>query len=122
MNQVNIIGHIGSEPEVREFISGNKVMRFSLAVNSYGKDGKQKPATWIPCEAWNETADRLKKCSDKEHLSGKRLLVTGALALNQYERKLGDHAIKESKLFAKIHQFTLLSHAPSPAVLVAVSE
>ena len=62
MNQVNIIGNIGSEPEVRSFTSGKKVMRFSLAVNGYSKDGKERPATWIPCETWDDdTGERFLK-------------------------------------------------------------
>jgi single-strand DNA-binding protein len=111
MNQVNIIGNIGSEPEVRSFSSGKKVMRFSLAVNGYTKDGKERPTTWIPCETWDDTVERFIKCSEKGKLSGRKVQITGSLALNEYERKVGETAIKERKLYVKVHQFALLSYA-----------
>jgi len=111
MNQVNIIGNIGSEPEVRSFTSGKKVMRFSLAVNGYSKDGKERPTTWIPCETWDDTVERFLKCGEKGKLSGRKVQITGSLALNEYERKVGEAAIKERKLYVKVHQFALLSYA-----------
>jgi single-strand DNA-binding protein len=111
MNQVNIIGNIGTEPEVRSFNSGKKVMRFSLAVNGYSKDGKARPTTWIPCETWDETAERFSKCAEKGKLSGRKVQITGSLALNEYDRTVGDTSIKERKLYVKVHQFTLLSRS-----------
>ena len=111
MNQGDTFGDIGSEPEVRSFSSGKKVMRFSLALNGYSKDGKERPTTWIPCETWDETAGGFIKCCEKGKFSSRKVQITGLLALNEYERKVGEQAIKERKLYVKVHQFSLLSYA-----------
>ncbi len=109
MNQVNVIGHIGTDPEIRSFSSGKRVIRFSVAINSYSKDGKQRPTTWIPCESWDQTAERMIKCAEKGILKGRKIQLTGYLALNQYDRPVGNQTIKVSKLYVKVSQFTLLS-------------
>ena len=109
MNQVNIIGNIGQEPEVRSFASGKKVMRFSIAINGYSKDGSKRPTTWIPCETWDDTVVRFLKCAEKGKLSGRKIQVTGTLAVSEYPRQIGNVEFMQRKLYVKVHHFALLS-------------
>lgn len=109
MNQVNIIGHIGSEPEVKSFQSGKKVARFSVAINGYSKDKENKPApTWIPCEMWDTAVDRMLKCRQKAKLSGRKIQITGSLALNVYSTLVGTEQRTMKKLYLKVSSFELL--------------
>lgn len=109
MNQVNIIGNIGTEPEVKSFQSGKKVARFSVAINGYSKDKDKRPAaTWIPCEMWDGAVDRLLKCRDKAKIAGRKIQVTGSLALNVYSATIGTEQRTVKKLYVKVHTFELL--------------
>ncbi len=112
MNQVNIIGNIGVEPETRAFGSGKRVMRFSIAVNSYNKE---RSATWIPCEIWDAGADRMLKCAERAKLGGRRIQITGSLALSEYTRVVGGTEMKQRKLYVKVQSFNLLSYADTAA-------
>jgi single-strand DNA-binding protein len=57
LNQLQIIGNVGKDPEIRTTQSGSKVASFSVAVTEKWKDkaGAQKEKTqWIPIVIWNE--------------------------------------------------------------------
>jgi single-strand DNA-binding protein len=111
MNQVNVIGNIGNEPEIKSFQSGKKVARFSIAINAYTKekDPDKKPApTWIPCEMWDASVERMIKCREKAGLKGRKIQVTGALALNVYTATVGTEQRTVKKLYVKVHAFELL--------------
>ncbi len=109
MNQVNIIGNIGSEPEVKSFQSGKKVARFSVAINGYSKDKENKPApTWVSCEMWDAAVDRMLKCKEKAKLTGRKIQLTGSLALNVYNSEVGTETRTIKKLYVKVHTFELL--------------
>ena len=125
MNQVNVIGNIGSEPEVKSFQSGKKVARFSIAINGYSKDKTNKPApTWVPCEMWDGAVDRMLKCKEKAKLAGRKIQVTGALALNIYTQAVGAEQRTMKKLYVKVHTFELMgglkdeetAAEPAPAI------
>jgi single-strand DNA-binding protein len=103
MNSVNLTGNLGNNPEIKSFQSGKKVARFSLAVNSYGKD---RPPVWITCELWDAAVERLQKCSVR---TGTRMAVTGSLGLNEYDRTIGKTVIHEKKLYVKVSTFQVLS-------------
>jgi len=110
MNQVNIIGNIGGEPDVKSFQSGKKVARFSIAINSYSKDKENRPApTWVQCEMWEATAERLLKCREKAKLTGRKIQITGSLAMNVYSTGEGQDQRTVKKLYVKVHSFELLS-------------
>jgi single-strand DNA-binding protein len=109
MNQVNLIGNIGSEPEIKAFQSGKKVARFSVAINGYSKDKDKKPAaTWVPCEMWDAAVERLSKCKEKAKLTGRKIQITGSLALNVYSTTVGNEQKTMKKLYVKVHTFELL--------------
>ena len=109
MNNLSMSGNIGSEPKVTVFASGRKVARFSVAINTYSKDKDKKPApTWVPCELWEEVADRILQCKEKAPLTGRFIELTGSLSLNVYTEQIGLEQRTVNKLFVKVHNFRLI--------------
>ena len=105
MNQINLIGNIGAEPEVRVFSSGkHKVARFSVAVNSYSKDKDRKQTMWVSCDCWDVVADRLLKCLETSKLTGRKIQVSGSLACDVYEK----NGSTVRKHYIKVQTFELL--------------
>lgn len=53
-NEINIIGHVGGEPEARS-VGQSTVYSFSVAVNrGKNKDGESYGTDWFRVEAWNK--------------------------------------------------------------------
>lgn len=87
-NQVQLIGNLGIDPEVTNFESGAKKVRFTLATNeSYSsKSGEKKQKTfWYNLYAWGPTANYIAKSGRK----GTQLAVTGKLVTQKYISKEG---------------------------------
>lgn len=126
MNQVHLIGNIGTEPEIKTFASGKRVARFSFAINSYAKTKEKRQTTWIPVEMWDAAVERLLKCMEKAALKGRKVQVTGLLALNEYVKTVGETSLQQRKLYVKVLSFQLLGgldqvdelpEEPAPAVV-----
>jgi single-strand DNA-binding protein len=84
-NNINVIGHVGQAPKTRTFASGNKVVRFSLAVKEYS-NGKDEPQTmWIDVQAWNGLGEKAESLITK----GRELSVQGRLAIEEYTDSKG---------------------------------
>ncbi len=87
-NRVQLIGHVGKEPEVKSFKKGNKVVRILLATKSFYKDSKGERVTdtqWHTLVAWNKTAE----IAEKYLVKGKEVAIDGRLAHRFYEAKDG---------------------------------
>lgn len=87
-NQVQLIGNIGIDPEITNFESGAKKVRFTLATNERFKtlDGQEKKKTlWHNLYAWGPTASYIAKSSKK----GTQLAITGKLVTNEYLSRKG---------------------------------
>lgn len=84
MNQCTIIGNLTNDPELRQTTSGKSVVKFTVAVNN-GKDaeGKDRPADFITCQAWNKTAELVGRYCKK----GKLIAVIGAFKTDKYQDK-----------------------------------
>jgi single-strand DNA-binding protein len=88
-NHVQLIGHVGKDPEIKTFESGKKLASFSLATNeSYYNDkgDKVEQTDWHNLIAWGKTADIIEKLVVK----GKELLVQGKLTTRSYDDKEGN--------------------------------
>ena len=89
MNKVFLMGHLGKDPEVKEFSSGNKVCNFNLATNKVykGKNGeKQQETTWHNCTGWNKTADLCSTYLKK----GSFVFVEGEINISSWENEHGE--------------------------------
>ena len=78
MNKVYLMGRLAADPEVRVTQSGKKVCNFALAISM----GKDKPAQFHDCVAWDNTAEFLGRYTHK----GNRILVEGRLDKSAYEK------------------------------------
>jgi single-strand DNA-binding protein len=87
-NKVQLIGNIGSAPEIKTTEAGKKLARFSLATNeSYrsAKGEKVKETQWHNIIAWGKTADLVEKYFTK----GKEVAIEGKLINRNYTDKEG---------------------------------
>jgi single-strand DNA-binding protein len=87
-NQIQLIGNMGTNPEITNFDSGAKKVRFTLATNEYftNKDGqKEQRTSWHNIYAWGPTASYLAKVGKK----GAQVAITGKLVSQKYLSKDG---------------------------------
>lgn len=86
MNQVQISGHLGKDPEIRFTQSGKAVAAFSVGVGR-GKDqnGESKGTDWINCVAWGDDAEAIGNNTHKGTYVG----VVGRIQVRSYDDKDG---------------------------------
>lgn len=75
MNVVNLIGRVTKDVELRTSSGGKTFAGFTLAVNEY-YNGQQN-AQFIPCLAWEKTAENMAKYVKK----GSLISVEGSLSI-----------------------------------------
>jgi single-strand DNA-binding protein len=87
-NRVQLIGHVGQEPEVKNLEGGKKLANISIATNEvYYKDNgdKVEKTEWHRVTAWGKTAEIIEKYVTK----GKELAIEGKLTTRSYDDKEG---------------------------------
>jgi single-strand DNA-binding protein len=85
MNKALILGHLGKDPEIRNFESG-KVANFSLATTERrkDKDGNRIDETeWHKVSAWGKLAEIIEKYVKK----GDQILIEGKIVTRSYEKE-----------------------------------
>lgn len=88
-NKVQLIGHLGNDPEIINLESGKKIAKFSIATNeSYKneKGEKVEDTQWHNLVAWNKTAEIAEKYLKK----GKEVVIEGKLSSRSYDDKDGN--------------------------------
>lgn len=86
MNSINIIGRMGSDPELKTTQSGITVCSFTLAV----KRPRVKDTTdWLPIVAWRQSAEYISKYAHK----GSMVAVSGVLTTRKYETNNGEKRV-----------------------------
>ena len=99
LNNVNLIGRMVREEEIRSTSTGKKVLTFTLAVNN-----ANDTANFIECVAWENTAEFISKYANK----GARIAVTGVLNQESWEKD----GQKRSKLNVVVRDVQLLENKP----------
>lgn len=84
MNQVQISGNLGRDPELRQTGGGKSVTNLSVAVSS--GYGDKKKTDWFSVVCWEKTAEFASKFLHK----GSRVLISGSLQTRQWEDKEGN--------------------------------
>lgn len=86
INNVILIGRLVREPELRKSSSGNSIANFTIAVDNRTKnpDGTRS-TSFIPCVAFNQTADNVVKFVHK----GSQVAVQGSLSQRSYAKQDG---------------------------------
>ncbi len=88
-NKVQLIGHVGQEPEVKTFGEGKKVANITIATNdSYTNEKGEKvdQTEWHRVTAWGKTAEIIEKYVTK----GKEIAIEGKLTHRSYDDKDGN--------------------------------
>lgn len=88
LNKVQLIGHLGKDPELRYTPSGIAVCNFSLATTeSFKQDDEWKDKTeWHNIVAWRKLAETCSNYLKK----GSKVYVEGKLQTESYEKDGGD--------------------------------
>jgi single-strand DNA-binding protein len=87
-NRVQLIGHVGQEPEIKILEGGKKVAKFSIATNeSYYNENKEKvtDTQWHNIIAYGKTAEIIESFVTK----GKEIGLDGKLTHRNWEDKDG---------------------------------
>lgn len=88
-NKVQLIGHVGNDPEIKNLEGDRKVANLTLATNeSYRNDKGEKieETQWHRLTAWGKTAEIIEKYVNK----GKEIAIEGKLVHRSYEDKNGE--------------------------------
>ena len=103
-NQVQLIGRLGNETELKSLENGNSLLNFSLATNESYKDKEgnlQTKTEWHRLVAWGKTAELIDKLCKK----GDELMVQGKLTHRNYEKDGETRYITE----VQINEFLVLT-------------
>lgn len=87
-NKVQLIGNLGSNPEVRNTESGKKMARVSIATNENYRNAKGetiKETQWHNAIAWGKNAELMEKYLTK----GSQVAIEGKLVNRNYVDKEG---------------------------------
>ena len=101
MNQVNIIGRVGADIELRYTPSGKAVTEINLAVDDGW--GENKKTAWIGVTIWDKTAELASRSLQK----GDRVGITGRLSQDEWLDK--ETGKKQRKTKVVCENMTLLS-------------
>jgi single-strand DNA-binding protein len=88
-NRVQLIGHLGNDPEIKTFDGKKTMARFSVATNeTYKKESGEKvtETQWHNVVAWNGTAKIVEKLLKK----GAEVALEGKLTTRSWEDKEGN--------------------------------
>ena len=103
-NKVQLVGHLGQNPEIRTFGESGKLARFSVATNeSYkNKQGDWVENTmWHNLVGWRHVADRIEQQLSK----GAHVLVEGKLVNRDY---LDKDNVKKYITEVEVNSFVVL--------------
>lgn len=79
MNNVQLIGNLTKDIELRKTQNGKSVVNFTLAV---ARTFNREETDFIQCQAWEKTADLLSQYCHK----GSKIGVTGQIQTGSYEK------------------------------------
>lgn len=89
LNQVQLIGNVGRDPEVRYLPSGDAVANFSLATTEKWKDkkgGDKEQTEWHRVEVFGKLAETVNTLVTK----GSRVFVQGSMHYDEWTDKDGN--------------------------------
>src|SRR5690625_480739 len=87
-NRIQLIGHLGANPEMKNFDNSKKKAQFSLATTERYqiKDEWKEDTQWHRVIAWDRMADRV----EQQLRKGSFVLVEGKLIHRSYEDNNGE--------------------------------
>jgi single-strand DNA-binding protein len=113
LNNVELIGHLGADPEMRFLSSGVALCRFNLATNRpAGQDAQGNRAyetDWTHIEAWERLAEL---CNTYLH-KGRRVRVAGSLRNDSWVDK--ESGQTRYKTYVRAQEVMFLDPRPDQA-------
>lgn len=87
MNNVQLVGRLTADPEIKYTDGGLSIARFRVAVDRRfkPKDGNGPTADFISCVAFSKTAEFIEKYFNK----GKRIGLVGRIQTGSYDKEDG---------------------------------
>lgn len=120
-NNVQLIGHMGADPEVKTLDNGSKVARIRVATTERfkNKNGEwQDDTTWHNIVAWENLAERAEKYLNK----GSHILIEGKLTSRSYVDNKGEkkyiYEVRATN-FLLLDKRENMSEAPADSATVA---
>lgn len=101
LNRLEIIGHLGGDPQMRYTPSGKAVTNLRVAVNNGRKqpDGSWSDDTlWVNVDVWDDAAER----AAEQLRKGNLVYAEGQLDVRQYETRDGRPGFAVEMKFARI--------------------
>lgn len=86
MNNVQLIGRLTADPELKHTQSGTACTRFNIAVDRRVKQGEEKQTDFITIVAWQQRAEFICKYFSK----GQKIALTGSIRTGNYTDKDGN--------------------------------
>ena len=118
LNRVQLIGHLGKDPESRFTPTGKKVAQFSIAISQRWKGGGETKeyTEWVNVEAWG----RLGEVAQQYLKKGSLVYLEGHLKTDKYEDKEKGETKYYTKVVALLLQF--LDKKPADEPMMNVDE
>jgi len=110
LNQVQVIGRLGKDPDTRYSASGDAVCSFSVAASESYKDKsgqKQEKTEWFRCVTYQKLAEICGQYLTK----GQLVYVSGSLQTRQYKDKQG---VEKSITEVKVREMKMLGRNDEP--------
>ena len=101
INQINLVGRLGKDPEIKWFDSGKVLAKLTLAVKR--PTNTDKAPNWFDLELWGKTAEIASEYTNK----GSLIAIEGELKFDEWVDK--DTNKQRSKAVVKVNRLELLA-------------
>jgi single stranded DNA-binding protein len=118
-NQITLVGYVGQAPTSVSFDdTGNKVVKFSLAVKEFSSNTDEEKTLWLDIDAWNGLGDRVLSTVTK----GREVVIVGRLALSQFNKEVNGVSVQMTKPVIKLTSFHLCGKKPTEGGVVSTEK
>lgn len=109
-NTITVIGYVGQNPHAIAFEdTGNKVVKFSVAVKEFSANNDEDKTLWLDIDAWNGLGERVLKAVTK----GREIVIHGRLALTTFNKEVNGTKVEITKPLIKLTSFHLCGRKPA---------
>jgi len=109
-NSITIVGHVGQNPKTVSFgDTGNKVVKFSVAVKEFSSNSDEQKTMWLDVDAWNGLGERVLNTITK----GREVVINGRLAITTYPKEVDGVTVQMTKPVIKLTSFHLCGKKPT---------
>jgi len=108
-NSITVVGHVGKYISTKTFEdTGNKVVKFSVAVKELSPNSDGQKTLWINVDAWNGLGARVLETLSK----GREVVLTGRLAISTYSKEFNGEVVQMKEPVIKLTSFYLCGSKP----------